>query len=92
MDRVLPDRQRRRDGGKAPGRKLLRPVPPELKRGRILNWFQTAPEPTVSAAVRHFGISRNAVLMTPVVLRRDHGIGYAIDGFADRVAIRMPPQ
>ena len=69
-------------------------MPPELKRGRILNWFQTAPEPTVSAAVRHFGITRRAVLMTPVVTLRAVITASAtrIDGFADRVAIRMPPQ
>src|SRR3954465_15541726 len=90
LDRVIPDRRRRRSGGKAAARKSFRPVTPKLKRARILDWFCTASEPTVTGAVRHFRMTRPAVLTTLTTLHREHGIGYRLDGRTDRVTMLMP--
>jgi hypothetical protein len=88
INAALAPRVRRRDGGKAPAKSLLRPVTLSSKRGRVLRYFLH--NASVAAAMVEFGLSRNAVFATWTTLNLVHGVGYAFDSNADAITVRLP--
>lgn len=78
---------RMRDGGKAPGSKLLRAVDRNSKRGRVLAFFLPGGV-HVSQAMARFTMKRPAILMTFTFLRQHHGIGYSVHG--GTIEVRLP--
>jgi len=90
---TVPDRVptvRRRDGGKAPAKTLLRPVNASTKRGRVLSYFLHATGATVRGAMAEFDLSRPAVFAHWTTLNLVHGVGYAFDAASDAILVRLP--
>lgn len=72
--------RRTRSGGKLPGPKLLHPVDPQSKRGRVLRQLLTDPDP--ERAAQHFDMTREAIFSALTRLHLHHAIGYAVSGGA----------
>jgi hypothetical protein len=95
LARALPEpapRARLRNGGKPPASKLLRPLKPRTKRAAIVRWFLRAKKAgkAVTAAMKHFRCSREAIFSHWTAIQRDHGIGYRFDGASDTITVLLP--
>lgn len=71
----------RKRGGKEVGAALAKPVKAESKRGKFLKWFMEGGNSrSVREAMAEFGMSRSNALSYLFMLRKDHGIGYDLQG------------
>lgn len=92
-DGELPTPKVRKDvGGKAPDAKaggLKKPVKREGRKGEILEFLMaTNGTGSVATGMEKFGITRSNFLSQLFMLRKDHNIGYAVDG--DAATIQLP--
>ena len=82
------EEDRRERGGKPVGGELLKPVPPNGKRGKFLAWFLEGDVRTVREAMVEFGMTRSNVLSYLYTLNKDHGLGYSLVG--DTATVELP--
>lgn len=79
-------------GGRAPDATvggLKKPVKKEGRKGEVLAFMMEAGGTgSVSSAVERFGISRSNLLSQLFLLRKEHNIGYTVNG--DTVSIQLP--
>lgn len=79
----------RRRGGKVVGTALTKPVKKDSKRGKFLEWFMAGKNArSVREAMIEFDMSRSNALSYLFMLRKDHGIGYDLQG--DIAALTFP--
>jgi hypothetical protein len=82
---------RRRNGGKAPTAKLLKPVKACSRRERLLRYFTETPGATVHGAMAEFRMTRQALFSAWTRIHFYHGIGYTFDAVNDVIHVRVPP-
>lgn len=75
--------------GKPAADRLLRPVSPDTKRGRVMAFFLRGGQ-SVLAAMAEFGSTRSGILTHLHGLAGDHGVGYSIQG--DVVTLTVPEE
>lgn len=75
-------------GGKDVGSELLRPVRRISKRGKFLEWFLDGGNiRSIRGTIAELGMTRSNVLSYLFLLRKDHGIGYALVGDVATISI-----
>jgi hypothetical protein len=84
---------RKDTGGKAPDaavQGLKKPVKREGRKGEVLDFFLSKDGNcgSITEATAKFGITRSNLLSQMFMLRKDHNIGYAVDG--DSATIQLP--
>lgn len=84
---------RKDTGGKAPDaavQGLKKPVKREGRKGEVLDFFMSKEGNcgSILEATTKFGITRSNLLSQMFMLRKDHNIGYAVDG--DSATIQLP--
>ncbi len=85
VDFSSPDTKRR---GKEAGPELLKPVPKEGRRGKVLSWFMDSLDArSIREAMAEFDTTRSNVLTVLFQLNKDHGIGYRLSGDAAEIVL-----
>lgn len=90
---ILPEgAEVKQTGGKevTAGTPLTKPVKRDGRRGEVLTYFLEADghKASIHGATARFGISRSNLLSQLFLLRKEHGIGYVIEG--DTATIQLP--
>lgn len=88
---VAVPKVRKDAGGKAPTVEgLKKPVKREGRKGEVLSFFMAKEGNcgSITEATTKFGITRSNLLSQMFMLRKDHNVGYAVEG--DSATIQLP--